>query len=341
MLTEYSKPSADVAAHTARLIANNADLLARQRRIMAVLRDAPPRRHCILCDAALNGSKGFAHREIAYRVCDSCGHVQCATKAPTGYPYHEQNFTDIYRPLDAHAYAQRTERIYLPKLDWVLRAAKAIGLGDVLERSWVELGSGAGNFLAALRAAGASQVMGLEAEAALVEQASTMLEQPLVRHFSGSLVDAVRAHPADVYVAWFVLEHCFELAEVLKVLSERPSGTLLMFAVPTLGLSALLESAFDSHYARSLDSVLHLQLFTECSIRHAMDRADYEIRAEWIFGQDADDLYRAIVTQVAGGTSGEALGRKLNRLGAALNGIQQAIDRARLSDARHILAVRR
>jgi hypothetical protein len=71
-----------------------------------------------------------------------------------------------------------------------------------------------------------------------------------------------------------------------------------------------------------------------------MRRAGYEIRAEWLFGQDADDLFRAIVAR-DGQNNKAALQPMLDGLTAALPGIQNAIDRARLSDSRHVLAVRK
>src|ERR1700732_1021809 len=147
MLTEFSKPSQDVARHTAFLIEQNRMLLDRQRKIAATLPDAPGRAFCIICTVLLGGSLTFRHRGIPYTECSTCGHIQCSTQTPDNYPYNEQDFADIYRPLDAAAYAERTSRIYAPKCDWVLRSAKATGVGDLLGRSWVELGSGAGYFL--------------------------------------------------------------------------------------------------------------------------------------------------------------------------------------------------
>jgi hypothetical protein len=336
MLTDFSKPSQDVAHHTAFLIEQNRILLDRQRKIAATLCGAPDRAFCIVCTQPLAGSLTFRHRGIPYAECSTCGHIQCSVQAPDNYPYSEQDFADIYRPLDAAAYAERTSRIYAPKRDWVLRSAKVTGVGDLLQRSWVELGSGAGYFLSALRAGGASTIAGVEAELPLVAQASAVLGDGVTHHFAGSLGEAVQAYPAAVYAAWFVLEHCLETAALLDALRDKPRGTVFVFSVPTYGLATLLESACDGHYARSLDSVLHTQLFTDRSIQHAMARAGYEIKAEWLFGQDADDLYRALVAKGDPGASRAAIAR----LGEALSEIQGAVDRARLSDSRHILAVR-
>jgi hypothetical protein len=161
-----------------------------------------------------------------------------------------------------------------------------------------------------------------------------------VKHFDGTLAVAVRQHPAEVYVAWFVIEHCLELGDLFDALRECRPGTVLAFSVPTYGLATLLEGAFEKHYARNLDSVLHLHLFTDSSIARAMSEANYEIKAEWIFGQDADDLYRSVIIPLGHTHSAEATADERARLLSCLSGIQAVIDRARLSDARHILAVR-
>jgi hypothetical protein len=336
VLTEYSKPAQDVAAHTDSLIEQNTTLLARQRRIASVLRNAKARSRCLICEASLSGLDQIDHRGIPYCACGNCGHVQSSQKAPAGYPNAEQDFADIYRPLTADAYRLRTERIYAPKRDWVLRAAQRTGIGNLIGRRWVELGSGAGHFLSALAEVGALDLCGVEAEPPLVEQANAATRRPWTRHFSGTLAEAVRQYPADVYAAWFVLEHCFETPAFLDALHERPVGTVFAFSVPTYGLGTLLESISEAHFARSLDGVLHLQLFTDRSIASAMARAGYEIRAEWLFGQDADDLYRAL--SISRGH--ELAGVPLQQLARSLTEIQSVIDRARWADSRHLLAVR-
>jgi len=341
VLTEFSKPPADVAAHTARLIEGNSALLANQRKAALELEGLQRRSRCLLCDGECADVPRFQHRGVPYIECPACGHVQCGLQLPVEFLSRHQRFTKIYPPLEINAYNERTERIYRPKLDWLLRAGEQSGLGDLTGCAWFELGCGAGNFIHALQARGVTNVGGLDAEAMLVDQANGMLKEQLVHSFAGSLADAVKNHSSDIYVAWFVLEHSFEIREFLAALSEKPRGTIFAFSVPTFGLAALLESAFGSHFARSLDSVVHLQMFTDRSIRFALDQAGYEIKAEWLFGQDADDLHRAVVTSIPDPESTNLLREQLQLLAKAVPGIQAAIDRVRLSDSRHVLAVKR
>lgn len=341
VLTEYSKPSADVAVDTEQMIRDGEQMWSRQRHIAQALHGRPRREGCLICADSLEAANSFVHRGISYSRCLTCGHVQSSMQPPEGYPYALQDFADVYRPLDPDAYRDRTERVYAPKLAWMLRAAEATGTGNLLDRSWVDLGCGAGYFIDALRRRGAARVAGVETDDVLVQQANAALGATIVRRFGGTLAEAVRENPAEVYVAWFVIEHCFELRELFDALRQSKPGTVFAFSVPALGVATLLEGAFERHYARNLDSVLHLQLFTDGSIAHAMKQADYEIKAEWIFGQDADDLYRAVITPLAGTHSTEVIADEQARLLGCLSDIQAVIDRARLADARHILAVRR
>jgi hypothetical protein len=341
VLTEYSKPSADVAVDTAQMIADDEQLWSRQRQIAQALQGRPGRESCLVCADSLEMAPSFVHRAISYSRCSSCGHVQSSMEPPEGYPYTLQDFADVYRPLDPGAYKDRTERVYLPKLDWMLRAAQAAGMGNLLDRSWVDIGCGAGYFLDALGRRGAGRIAGVEADEVLAQQANSALGATIVRRFGGTLAQAVQQHPAEVYVAWFVIEHCFDLRDLFGALRLCQRGTIFAFSVPAYGIATLLEGAFERHYARNLDSVLHLQLFTDSSIAHAMKQADYEIKAEWIFGQDADDLYRSIVVPLDRTYSPEAIVDERARFAACLSDIQAVIDRARLADARHILAVRR
>lgn len=339
--TRYSKPASDVAGHTAKLVADNTELLARQTAIAQALKGCPPRTHCLLCENPLADGGHFTHRGVAYASCDTCSHVQCAVIPPDGYPGAAQDFADIYRPLDKTAYQVRTEQIYLPKIQWALEAAREQGLGNLREKTWFEFGAGAGHSLHALSLSGVQKTTGMEAEETLVRQATEALGAPLVRRFTGTLAEAARQNTADVYVAWFVLEHCFALRDFFDAMRDKPDGTLFIFSVPTFGFATLLESAAEGYFARHLDSVLHLQLFTDESIQYALAHAQYDIAAEWIFGQDADDLYRLILTGISHRMPGGLPAGQSRRLRDAMQDIQGAIDHARLADARHIVAIKR
>jgi SAM-dependent methyltransferase len=342
MLTRYSKTRADIADHTERMNSENTALLTRQRTLSQALSRGAIRERCSVCEAELAGAERFIHRHVPYSSCGVCGHVQTSALPPASCLSDEQGFHTVYSTLSPGDYARRTALVHGPKLDWLLEAGEQLGIrrDAMLARSWVELGSGSGNFIDALRRAGARQVTGFEADPILVARAQAALAADVVRPFRGSLADAIRQYPADCYAAWFVLEHCLEIPELLRALRDLRAGTLFAFSVPVMGLATLLEAAVDGYFARNLDSVLHLQLFTDRSIRHALNLAGFEPCAEWIFGQDADDLLRMLVAGLTDKYPPALLASETKRLAAASDDLQHALDRHRLADARHVLAIK-
>ena len=142
-------------------------------------------------------------------------------------------------------------------------------------------------------------------------------------------------------MGFFVLEHIDEPNEIIKALASKPPNTVLVFSVPTYGFSTILEAVFTEHAARNLDSVVHRQLYTDNSIDKFLELCGYDLADKWVFGQDALDFKRLLIkgmesiydTEFADGIS-----RKLTDL---IDPLQGVIDTNLLSDARHIIAIKR
>jgi SAM-dependent methyltransferase len=344
MHTRYSKPAGDLAAESRGLAMENARLRDGQRRDAAALAGRPERAACLLCGAGLENAPWFDHRGVGYRQCAGCGHVQTRVQPPPGYPAAPgQPFAQIYPRLDPVAYDDRARRIYAPKRDWILDCAPLLGTdrAGLLRRSWLELGCGAGYFLHTLQQAGATDVAGLDASRPLVDSANAVLARPTARHSAAGLADAVAAHPADIYVAWFVLEHIDDPRPFWAAMAAKPTGTVFCFSVPTFGLATLLEGATPDVYARNLDSVLHCQLYTDRSIARALNGAGYDLTAQWVFGQDAMDLRRLLAVSLSDRCAPELLAELTPALNDLVDPLQAVVDRAGLADARHVIAVKR
>lgn len=346
MMERFSKPSGDIAMEWDRLLREEGENLRRERVVSALLEKGAPRTECLVCGGSLSGHPPIPHRLAEYLHCRACGHFQSARIPPAEHGARLQAeipFHSIYRPLDPMAYRSRVERVYRPKLDWVLDSAPALGLtrATLLGRRWLEIGCGAGYFLSALQDAGATSVRGLDQDARLVEMANQALPGSPAAHFTEALPDALEGSEADVYAAFYVLEHTERLRDFLSALAAKPKGTLFCFAVPMLGLGAALEAGFDHFYARNLDGAVHTQLFTDRSIARALEDAGYEAVSRWTFGQDATDLVRMAVTRLQGVYPEELLALIRNGLAAAQDAWQAALDRSFLADSRHVLAVKR
>ena len=344
MRTDFSKTSADIAIESQDWEQRDRETLARQRSLSGALVTGSPRCDCLLCGGRLAAAERYRHRSVNYLLCCHCGHLQSQNIPPPGYPHAMtgSGFETVYPRLDRQAYESRRNRIYRPKLEWALLAMAEAGSSaeQAIAESWLELGCGAGYFLDALREKGCRNFLGLDENAQLVATAEAYCGEGAARCTDDMLSDLAASSAKNV-AAFFVLEHLDQGARFWRIMSEKPAGTVLLFAVPTFGFATMLEGAFDDFAARNLDNVLHTQLYTDRSIDFALSSAGYEKAAEWLFGQDASDLCRVLVGRiraVAGDSLAERLGTELAGLADPL---QAAIDRARLCDARHILAVKR
>jgi hypothetical protein len=234
-------------------------------------------------------------------------------------------------------------RIYQPKLDWLLDTAERCrhALSDLKQSKWVDLGCGAGHFLWALKQARIHRIKGFENNPLLRTTANQMLGEEIVQAVPEQLHTIVSETEADVWTAFFVLEHLDQPARLFEALSKKRSGTLFCFAVPVFGFATLLESAADGFFARQLDSVLHTQLYTDSSIQFVMASYGYEPLGQWIFGQDGCDLARMLSVALQDKYPARLLNDVKERLFDMADGLQHVIDTARFAETRHILAVKK
>lgn len=339
---KYSKSSADVAAERRALTAVAEDSLRRQRETVKRLAAAPRRSSCALCHSSVSSDPILRHRGAQFFVCVRCGHLQSLNVPENfGSLSDSEAFSRVYPALPRNEITSRVDRIYAPKLDWILEAANRHGLtqSDMAAKSWLELGCGAGYFLHALERSGLRDVKGLDFSADLVEQANCHNSVVHARQTSDMLGD-LKGSAAEVIVAFFVLEHLEDPHLFWEIMSSKPSGTLLIFSVPMLGMTTLFENAFEEMAARNLDCEVHTQLYTERSISFSLFESGYRKISDWLFGQDAQDLIAHIKEKLMGNGDWGDVVNQLAQLDDLVNPIQEVIDRARLCDARHVLAVK-
>ena len=344
MITDYSKPSADIALEANFLQTADHKILQCQRELSAMLASAPDRTSCLLCGQDINSGRAYRHRQVEYLFCSGCGHLQTKAQLPSGYPlaFSGQGFDVIYPRLDEDAYRSRRDRIYLPKLEWAFSrlSQHAGGLEKVSGASWLEIGCGAGYFLNALRERGVEALRGLDADERLVAVTNQYCGDGVACSTVDLFGDVANAE-ADIYVAFFVLEHLEEVRRFWQIMGQKPAGTVFLFSVPTFGFAAAMEGAMHDYAARSLDSVLHTQLYTDQSIDYALAEAGYEKTAEWLFGQDAQDLCRIIAGTLQSVMDAQLAETHVQKLSVLIDPLQKVLDQARYCDARHIIAIKR
>lgn len=338
MLRYYSKPSADIQEEMHALCQNDRALFKKQLAISKILLKCGYRKICLLCDEPLKGET-FLYRRISFAVCKMCGHIQTSVLPPPGYPAIK--FNTVYPKLSADKYADRKNRIYRPKLDWIMQCCRDLGYSErqLIKKTWLEIGCGTGYFLSCLKEKGIKNVIGLDADKDMVAIANSLIKGSPARHYNGNPADIIRAYPSEIIVGFFVLEHISQAHSFYKAMKNLPKGTLFIFSIPILGFTNILEMTFRNNYARHLDCVFHTQLYTKPSLDYAMRLSGFKILAEWIFGEDSLDLSRFILTNTASSCS-NGIARMRKKLIAAQDLIQTCLDQMGMSDQRHILAIK-
>lgn len=338
MYIEYSKPSLDLAVEQNGRVRDESELSAKQRLAVQHLIRYPRRESCVLCESSIGAVSAFEQHGFDALQCPECGHIQTANRPPVNYPGclgDVYRFSAVYPDLADQDYNGRRQRIYDPKRDWIMRSLKSAGLDPEAfkKRKWLEIGCGAGYFVSSMQEWGCGDIKGLEADDGLSKQAREHCGEQFICLSQDGVSRVIAENTADVYVAWFVIEHAEHLPHLWRVFSEKPTGTVLCFSVPLYGFSCLLERLAPSLYARNFDGVIHTHLFTEQSVGYAMKQAQCKVLAEWQFGQDAEDLLRL--------TLGRSPISFTTKAGHVLqDALQTALDRSGLADQRHFIAIR-
>lgn len=344
MFRKFSKPSKDLAEESLKWRGQSKRKHEEQKNISQFLQSSPQREACILCLSSLDSAIQFNHREVEFLQCRVCKHVQSKSKIPIGYPWDQMGggFESVYQPLNNVDYISRRDRVYKPKLDWIIEALSAELKSDVevlKKKNWLEIGSGVGYFVDALLDRGISNVSAIEANKTFCD--AIRMRSPNVNVINScNFFRDIEVQKFDILVMFFVIEHVENAYDFWEHMKKIKPGTLLVFSVPTLGLTTLFENALTQFSARNLDAIVHTQMYTDHSIDFALKRAGFKKISEWLFGQDAQDLFSVIFNCDAA---------KLAPISEILNdqnilrftdGLQQLLDAERLCDQRHIIALK-
>ncbi len=346
MKTKFSKSINDIGEESKDLITMEERLVESLTVINNLLKKCPVRGGCVLCGEMIDKMESFFHRGTEFKICTNCDHRQSATYPTPEFEaaaMKELGYDEIYPRLSFDEYKSRRDRIYKPKLNWLLESLKSFGYTNdqLLEKKWFELGSGSGYFLNSLQQYGVLNISGVDKSKEMVSVANEMIGEGYVNHTTLSSAETIRINDADVYCAFFVLEHLDDTSELLDALGEKPVGTIFVFSVPVFGLITAFESILEGHAARNLDGMTHTQVFTDTSINYMLNKIGYEPLSQWVFGQDAQDLYRFLSVNTKQRYPESMRKEFLKKLSMIIDPLQSVIDQGMLADSRHIVAVKR
>ena len=166
-----------------------------------------PPKICILCGTPIKGRE-FLHRGVYFITCHQCNHIQTKALPPAGFPDElegKEQFSKIYPKLDKDQFEDRKSRIYRPKLKWIFSALDRAGYKkiELLNKKWLELGSGSGVFLSSLQDMGVNNYVGFEKEETLLERAKAFVVPEKVSISRVSLGEIIRANQAGRHLLFF------------------------------------------------------------------------------------------------------------------------------------------
>ena len=343
MRYKYSKPSGDSSPEGANIISQEHALQKIIEEVTARISTYPERTYCLLCGEGLQNSDTFKHRDILFKHCNTCGHMQ--TLNAVDHTYEQAalkalGYKKIYPAIDVEAYKSRCERIYKPKAQWIFESIKDISINPKCLK-WCDIDCGAGYFLKSLQDLGCHKIQGVDIDEHNLRIAGKMVGEGILDFNSDPFERTFTNIDADIYTAFFVLEHIASMNNTIKALKTKNTGTFFAFSVPTFGFIAMFESIVKDHYPRCLDAMMHTQIYTEQSLAYLLNEAGYEVISEWVFGQDTMDIHRFMSTNLAEQYPEKLYQSSMNKIKTLIDPLQSVIDQAHFADARHILAVKR
>lgn len=341
-MIRFGKSAGPLLSHKQTFFAANDDLLAEGRRIGAIYADQPQRAACKCCEGALDGTR-FTKQDIEYVICARCGHLNGAHEDSDAFcsaVYTEGGgaaYASAYSAADRDAYGARVRDIYRPKADFLRDGLAGCG-EDPAALAYADLGAGSGYFVAAMRDLGLGRATGYEVSEVQVALAVTMIAPgAVVRHDLADAVLLAGRIKADVAAMIGVLEHLQRPRETLAAFRDNARVRYLFISVPLFSPSVMVEAVFPQVFQRQL-SAGHTHLYTEQSIDWTCREFGLERVAEWWFGTDMVDLYRAVTVELERREETRALSAYWGEMFApALDDAQIALDRRRTASEVHML----
>lgn len=331
-LMRFGKSMAPLMKHKAHFFSDNDALLAEQLATAAMYARLPKRNQCMNCGQALEGEL-FHKMGVGYVLCGICGHLNGChidTDEFCRALYSQDDgktYARNYITQDAAAYSIRVRDIYAPKVDFLMEALRAND-ADPVTLTYADFGAGAGYMLSALGDFGIKTARGFEISAAQIALAHAMRPGlALEQHTPDAIYDLSRSIKTDVICMIGVLEHLQRPRELLANLRANPAVRYIFLSVPLLSFSVYVELAFPNVMQRHLSGG-HTHLYSDRSIQYFCNEYGFERVAEWWFGTDILDFYRALTIMA---------GDRVDKLLPIIDDLQIALDTKKGSSEVHLL----
>lgn len=266
---------------------------------------------------------------FTYLLCQTCGHYYTSTR------YSDDAILRFYKKNTYWAestYANketchyRREQVARPKVEFAEQHSEKIEDG-----LWIDIGSGIGD-LVSIAAEHGWKTLGLELSETSVAFAKEIFNVTL----EPTTLDAYLAqHPELVGSAHMVsaiglLEHTVAPMRLLRQAHSLlvPEGSIMIQVPNGNSLASQVQSVFPKNVFRHMSPIEHIMVFSETSLRRALNDTGFEPVAFWYHGLDIYELLTNLVLINEKVRTSALYGTIMT----AMNELQQVIDQRELSD---------
>lgn len=340
-MIRFGKSAGPLIALKQSFFQNNDTLCAESRRIAGLYAAQPPRTQCKCCDTRL-GAPSFSKNDIDYVLCGRCGHLNGAHEDSDAFCaalYTEAGgagYAGTYSAADRDAYWRRVRDIYVPKAEFLRDSL--VERHDASSLAYADLGAGSGYFVAALRELGLGRSQGYEVSEAQTALAERNLGVGAVRLLKmEDLLETAAILECDVVSMIGVLEHVQQPRRLLRSLQYNKNVRYLFISVPLFSPCVFFEMAFPEVFPRHLSGG-HTHLYTLQSLDWTCAEFGMTRAAEWWFGADMVDLFRAVTIELQrSGAIKDKSDLWAEMFSPAIDDLQLALDKRKLASEVHML----
>ncbi len=336
-ILKYSKSSGFYVNAKKDFFSSNKALLKKAQSQNASYASGPARTNCKICGHNLPDETDFKSHGVEYVFCRDCNHLNGRyddTKEFIEELYVSEDGEDYSKNYIDDNYVSRAEKIYIPKVEFLKESLPRTPTGIL------DVGCGGGYFVYA------AQKMGYPSLGVDVSKTMTQFGNQQIRNLMGceplhcvdetELYEAIRYTAFDVVSAIGVIEHLREPQRFFEAV-KNSRASFLYYSVPMFSLSALLENSLPNVFPRQLSGG-HTHLFTEKSLVKMHELIGAQSIAEWRFGTDVMDLYRALNVGIQENCGSDYAHTQISEgMAGLIDDLQSVFDRNHFCSEIHVL----
>jgi SAM-dependent methyltransferase len=341
-IVRYGKSMFDILDIKSNFFHQNDTLLNASKQFVEEYKKQPIRVSCKLCESKLPDTKYFTSHEVDYFMCECCGQLNGLHQdidVLANAIYSDSHYGKVFYEEHSNIrYTKRLESIYMPKAKFLIDSLSELNV-DYENLNFLDVGAGSGYMVGALHRLGVS-VTGIEISLSQVEYGNRMLGNNFLHVCSQKEIAQNIANTKSQVLSFIsVFEHISDLSTILENIKNNPNIKYVFFSVPLFSLSCVIEAVFPNVFNRQLGGAGgHTHLFSPKSLEWMYKKYRFIKKAEWYFGTDMMDLYRAMVVMLEKQGSHKNLIEVIsNVFKNNIDGMQFLLDRSNFSSEIHTL----